>query len=87
MDDLIGIEMNKTHRVKILPQYYGAVCNGIKNAEVRYNDRGYKDGDWLELREWTGTYYTGLCILRRIKAVYDLGSIGLDNYVLLCLEE
>lgn len=77
--------MNKTHTVKILPEYFGAVKKKIKNAEVRYNDREYVGGDWLYLEEWTGTY-TGRFVLRRIKAVYRLDSVGLDNYVLLCLE-
>lgn len=86
MDEQISIVMNKKHHVKILPQYFRAVLDGIKNAEVRYNDRGYEEGDCLELQEWTGTSYTGFCILRKIKAVYELNTIGLDNYVLLCLE-
>lgn len=79
--------MEKTHKVKILPEYFNAVIDRNKNAEVRYNDRGYVDGDILVLEEWTGTYYTGFYVVRKIKAVYELSSIGLDNYVLLCLEE
>ncbi len=78
--------MMKTHKVKILQQYFDAVVSRIKTAEVRYNDRGYESGDWLVLEEWTGKYYTGLYIVRRIKAVYELDSMGLNGYVLICME-
>lgn len=78
--------MAKTHKVKILPQYFDAVMDRTKTAEVRYNDSGYENGDWLVLEEWTGEYYTGFYIVRRIKAVYELNSMGLNGYVLICME-
>jgi len=40
-----------THILKILPDYYAAVADGRKNFELRYDDRGFKVGDVLELRE------------------------------------
>lgn len=78
--------MTKTHHIKILPQYYEAVGKRIKTAEVRVNDRDYHEGDWLVLEEWTGTNYTGYNLKRRISAMYELGSMGLEGYVLLCME-
>ena len=78
--------MAKTHKIKILPRYFSAVFNKIKNAEVRYNDRGYEVGDWLLLEEWADGHYTGLYVYRWIKAVYELDSIGLNGYVLICME-
>lgn len=40
-----------THELKILPEYFGAVEQGQKTAELRFNDRGFAVGDELLLRE------------------------------------
>lgn len=32
------------HRLKIKLQYADAILNGLKTAEIRYNDRNYKEG-------------------------------------------
>jgi len=50
---------SKTHNLKIAPEYLDAQLAGIKNFEIRKNDRGYKVGDRLWLREWDGAEYTG----------------------------
>lgn len=76
----------KTHHVKLNVEYYEYVERRIKNAEVRYNDRDYKTFDWLVLEEWTGAEYTGNAIVRQIKGAFPLDKIGLNNWVLLCLE-
>ena len=41
----------KTHELKILPEYFEAVISGRKQFEIRKNDRDYKVGDQLILRE------------------------------------
>jgi len=51
--------MSDTHELKILPQYFQAVWDGNKNFELRKNDRDYKVGDYLVLREYSGAGYTG----------------------------
>lgn len=51
--------MSDTHELKILPQYFQAVWNGSKNFELRKNDRDYKVGDCLVLREYRDGTYTG----------------------------
>ena len=38
------------HELKISPEYYDAVVNGIKPFEIRKNDRNYSVGDALRLR-------------------------------------
>lgn len=78
--------MSKTHKVKLHERYFEDVGSKIKNAEVRYNDRDYKVGDWLVLEEWTGTEYTGRYEIRKIKSIYPLDEIGIVGYVLICLE-
>ena len=53
--------MNK-HEIKILPEYFELLFTphgGVKRFELRKNDRDYKVGDVVTLKEWTGTEYTG----------------------------
>lgn len=40
------------HELKILPEYYKAQVEGKKNFEIRKNDRDYKVGDKLVLKEY-----------------------------------
>lgn len=63
-------EVKKHHELKILPEYFQEVLEGIKTFEYRLNDRDYKQGDYVILREWDGKRsvegtYTG----REIKAL------------------
>lgn len=49
----------KRHELKCASQYYNAIKEGRKTAEIRENDRDYQTGDILELREVehkTGNY-------------------------------
>ncbi len=34
-----------THKIKLIPIYFDAVLQGIKKAELRFNDRCYMVGD------------------------------------------
>lgn len=49
------------HYLKIDPYYFELQRQGIKNYEVRYNDRDYSAGDILVLEEYdvTESGYTG----------------------------
>jgi len=49
------------HDLKILPEYFTEVVAGNKKFEVCKNDRGYRTGDVLVLREWDSLKekYTG----------------------------
>lgn len=40
-----------THSLKIKSEYFSAVINKTKTAEIRYNDRNYQVGDILVLNE------------------------------------
>lgn len=46
------------HELKCWSPSFYDVCTGRKTFEIRKNDRDYKVGDILLLREWTGTGYT-----------------------------
>ena len=54
----------KTHDMKILPRYFEGQISGRKNFEIRKDDRDFKAGDMLHLREIDGSagkecQYTG----------------------------
>jgi hypothetical protein len=62
----------ETHELKILPQYFNAVQDGSKNFEIRKNDRGFKVGDRLLLKEWDSMIeYTGKEITKEISYIFD----------------
>ena len=50
-----------THEIKCFPKYFDALVDGLKNFEVRKNDRDYKVGDSLLIREYDSEKksYTG----------------------------
>ncbi|VXB81024.1 hypothetical protein EXIGUO8H_230002 [Exiguobacterium sp. 8H] len=56
------------HELKIWPEYFDAVEAGLKTFEIRQDDRGYKSGDVLTLREYDPTEqaYTGRALCRRV---------------------
>ena len=48
--------MKKVHELKTLPKYFVAVAAGRKTFEIRKNDRDFKIGDKVTLKEWDGEY-------------------------------
>lgn len=75
----------KIHELKTLPQYFAEQVKGIKQFEVRKNDRNYEIGDVLILKEYDNGY-TGSEI--SVIVTYILKDfIGLKNgYVVLGTE-
>lgn len=47
------------HKLKLITDYYDDSASGIKTFEIRKNDRDYKVGDILELREWIWSCFEG----------------------------
>jgi len=41
-----------THELKCWPVYFEAIREGTKTFEIRKDDRNYRHGDTLILREW-----------------------------------
>lgn len=59
-------QIEPKHDLKILPQYFQAVWDDRKRCELRKDDRGYRVGDIICLREWDGEKYTGSALLVEI---------------------
>ncbi len=57
-----------THELKTWPDYFQAIIENRKHFEYRRNDRNFKVGDELFLREWNNIEekYTGRTVLVRI---------------------
>lgn len=54
------IEEIKYHELKTWPPYFEEVLNGNKTFEVRKDDRGFKVGDVLVLKEWKPLGYSSV---------------------------
>lgn len=74
------------HELKILPEHFELVLAGLKLAELRLNDRDFKEDDTLCLREYENGEYTGRIVYRRVIHVADV-SAYLPGYVLLSMED
>lgn len=55
-----------THELKIAPVYFREVLMESKRFEVRKNDRDFKEGDTICLKEFDGTKYTGSEIIVKV---------------------
>lgn len=87
---------NSLHELKTEPPYFQDVKSGLKSFEVRENDRDYKLGDELLLKEYVPAnveknkagYYTGAICHRRISYILQGGQFGIkEGTVILGLEK
>lgn len=79
----------KVHELKILNEYFVPVLTGKKCFEIRKNDRDYKVGDVLILREWIPNLvfngenqagnYTGRKVCRVITYIFNGGNYGVSE--------
>ena len=71
------------HELKILPKYFQAQKEGIKNFEIRKNDRDYKVGDDLVLLEYNPESKKKTGKLMVVKITYITDYKQKDGYVVL----
>lgn len=84
----------EVHDLKTWPEYWRDVASGLKTVELRHNDRDYKEGDILVLREWVpaptasigisppwGGHYTGKVVLAKVRHIL-LGSGSVEEALL-----
>ena len=63
--------MAKTHYLKIRPNYFMDVIDGVKKFELRKNDRGFKVGDIVILCSYENGHYVGFNIRTKINYILD----------------
>lgn len=76
----------KVHQIRIGTSFFDDVCSGKKSFELRKNDRGYKQGDILEMMEFTNGKYTGNSV--KVLVTYMLEDFkGLEeNYCIMAIK-
>lgn len=64
------------HKLKTLPHFYEEVIGRRKNFEIRENDRGFKVGDSLLLKEYDNIQeqYSGRQCLRKVTYITEWGQ-------------
>lgn len=68
------------HYLKCETEYYQLVESGVKNFELRKNDRDFKRGDIIHLKETVNGVETGRIISTiEIKYILHGGIYGLDK--------
>jgi len=76
------------HELKIAPKYFVGVDRGVKKFEIRKDDRPFKTGDTLWLREYKFPgEYTGLWVCALVTDVFRDPGFGLqDGYCIMSIE-
>ena len=75
--------MKKVHELKSWPEFFLDIHNGKRTFDLRKNDRNFKVGDVIKLREWepTTNAYSGREILKRITYIMEgVGPGGIPPY-------
>jgi glyoxylate utilization-related uncharacterized protein len=69
------------HELKCLPEYFNEILEGRKKFEVRINDRDFRAGDFLVLREYSAQSeeYTGAVVARRVTYILYGGRFGIPE--------
>ncbi len=82
-------DVNADHQLKVWKSVYEPLERGIKNFEVRLNDRQYSESGILHLCEYDrhSETYTGRSCLRRITYILFGGAWGIEEgYIVMGLE-
>lgn len=77
------------HELKTIQPYYELVFMGHKSFEVRKNDRNYKSGDTLILREFNPLTknYSGRTLARKVDYILEGGQFGIEkDYVVMSIK-
>lgn len=85
-------QIPRTHIIKCWKEYFPAIKSGIKNFELRKDDRGYLVGDYLLIREYCNetNSYTGRCEDRLIDFIIraqDFPEIIKEGFVIMSISK
>lgn len=79
------------HSVKIKLQYADAILNGLKTAEIRYNDRNYKEGDlvsFIPIDEDGNSLIDNELAKHQYQITYVINGYGLKpGWIVWCFKE
>lgn len=78
----------KTHELKVWSEYFTELLTGKKNFELRKNDRDFKAGDTLHLKDYSPELdeYSGWEIECTVTYILHGGQFGLEEgYVIMGL--
>ena len=78
------------HELKTWSEYFIAILSGEKKFEVRKNDRDYKVGDTLILKEWDNfiEHYTGATLEVKVKYILYGAKFGIEEgYCVMSIEK
>ena len=76
------------HELKTWPKQFIEMMYGNKAFDVRKNDRDFKVGDFLFLREWEPSTekYTGRILSRTVTYILTGGKFGIEpDYIVMGL--
>lgn len=78
----------KTHELKINQQYLKLIIDGRKNWEVRKNDRNFKEGETIIVKEYLPetNSYTGREAEGTILYVFSTNEMLKPGYVILSVK-
>jgi hypothetical protein len=82
--------MTRSHDLKTHPQAFADVRDGRKRFEIRWDDRDFRVGDRLNLKEWdpATSEYTGHQVHRTVTYMLLGGHYGLPlGFVVMAIEE
>lgn len=75
------------HPLKTWPKFFREVASGTKNFEIRKNDRGFKVGDYLNLREYNpdSQRYTGHQLICEVRYILRNGFGVKKGYIAMAI--
>lgn len=73
--------------LKIAPEFFQPIEDGIKNFDVRFNDRDYKVGDVLCLAEFDGKAYSGRYVYVEVTYILDDPRYCLKGHVIMGIKK
>lgn len=78
---------NVVHDLKCWPEFFEEIHIGNKNFEIRVNDRNYRVGDVLHLKEYNPqkNEYTGRELKRRVIYILDDVRFVIDGTIVMSL--
>jgi len=77
----------RTHDLKVVVPYFDYLQKGLKDFEVRFDDRDFLVDDILNLQEYKYGELTGQCVQKRIKYILRRFKGLQTGYVVLGLED